>query len=84
MKLVDNWRSWWKWHSTYVFGVLAVLPEVWLNAPDLQAMLPISLVAKVAPLIAILGFLLRIRAQAAKVPPPRPTVPGPDDRLPPA
>lgn len=84
MKLVDDWRSWWKWHSTYVFGVLAVLPEVWLNSPSLQAMLPIPLVAKIAPAIAVLGFLLRVRAQAAKIPPSRPTVPDSDGRVPPA
>jgi hypothetical protein len=84
MKLVDDWRSWWKWHSTYVFGLLAILPEVWLSSPGLQAMLPLWLVARIAPVIAFIGFMLRIRAQASKVPPPRRTVPGPEDRLPPA
>lgn len=68
MKLVDDARDWWKWHSTYVFGALAIFPMVWLNSPDLQAMLPPKLVSEIAPFIGALGFLLRIRAQAKKIP----------------
>lgn len=83
MKLVDDARDWWKWHSTYVFAALAVLPEVWLNSPELQALLPMWLVAKIAPVIGGLGFFLRIRAQGQRIPPPRQTPP-PNDRQPPA
>ncbi|UPG86840.1 hypothetical protein L2Y94_05660 [Luteibacter aegosomatis] len=75
MKLVDDARYWWKWHSTYVFAALAVLPEVWLNSPELQALLPVWLVAKIAPVIGVLGFFLRIRAQGQRIEPPKPTVP---------
>jgi hypothetical protein len=35
MKLVDDARNWWKWHSTYVFAVLAIFPTVWLSSPEL-------------------------------------------------
>jgi hypothetical protein len=35
MKLVDGARNWWKWHSTYVFAVLAIFPTVWLSSPEL-------------------------------------------------
>lgn len=83
MKLVDDARDWWKWHSTYIFAALSILPEVWLNSPELQALLPVWLVAKIAPLIGGLGFFLRIRAQGKRSLPPRPTVP-PSERLPPA
>lgn len=82
MKLVDDARNWWKWHSTYVFAVLAILPEVWLHSPELQALLPVWLVARIAPFIGALGFFLRIRAQGQKVEPPRPMVTK-DQRLPP-
>jgi hypothetical protein len=88
MKFVDDARDWWKWHSTYVFALLAVLPEVWLNSPELQALLPLWLVAKVAPAIAGVGFFLRIRAQASLCKPADrahpPTVPpsGRQDPLP--
>lgn len=83
MKLVDDARDWWRWHSTYVFAALAILPEVWLQSPELQALLPVWLVAKIAPVIGGLGFLLRIRAQGQRIPPPKPTIP-PNDRKPPA
>ena len=84
MKLVDDARNWWKWHSTYVFGLLALAPSIWLDSPELQALLPLWLVAKIAPFIGGLGFFLRIRAQGQKLPPPtRPTAPK-DQRLPPA
>lgn len=68
MKLVADARNWWKWHSTYVFGVLAIFPMVWLNSPELQALLPAALVSKIAPIIGVIGFLLRIRAQLPKPP----------------
>lgn len=72
MKLVTDARNWWKWHSTYVFGLMGVFPLVWLNSSDLQALLPASLVSKVAPIVAALGFLVRLRKQTLRVPPPPP------------
>lgn len=63
MKLVDDWRSWWKWHSTYFYAVIAALPDIWLHSPDLQALLPLPLVAKIAPVIGGIGFFVRIRKQ---------------------
>lgn len=83
MKLVDDARNWWKWHSTHFLAVLTILLDVWLRSPDLQAMLPPIVLAEIAPAFAVLGFLLRIRDQAKRAPPPRPTVPT-DQRLPPA
>jgi len=84
MKLVEDWRNWWKWHSTYVFAVLAVLPEVWINSTLLQALLPLGLVAKIAPFIALIGFALRIRDQVRRIPPAHPVEPKDGERLPPA
>lgn len=83
MKLVSDARDWWKWHSTYVFALLAVFPTVWLASPELQALLPAKLVSAVAPAVAAVGFLVRLRAQAVKVPKPSPTVPSPITRQPP-
>ena len=77
MKLVSDARNWWRWHSTWVFATLAIFPTVWLANPDLQALLPPKIVSAIAPFIAGLGFFLRIREQALKLPPPKPTVPQP-------
>jgi hypothetical protein len=79
MKLVSDASNWWKWHSTYIFGVLAVFPVVWLESADLQALLPATLVSKIAPVVAVIGFVVRLRAQAIKVPLPKPTVPPSND-----
>lgn len=70
MNLVSDARQWWRWHSTYVFTVLAVFPAVWLASPELQAMLPPKLVSTIAPFVAVLGFLLRMRNQVASIPKP--------------
>jgi len=79
MKLVADSRNWWKWHSTYIFGLLAVFPMAWLESADLQALLPATLVSKIAPVVAVIGFVVRLRAQALKVPMPKPTVPSSND-----
>lgn len=82
MKLVDDARNWWKWHSTYFYAVIGGLPEVWLNSPNLQTLLPLKAVGVIAPIIAVLGFYLRIRSQT-KAKPERPVVPPSTSRLPP-
>jgi hypothetical protein len=75
VKLVDDARDWWKWHSTYFYAVIAILPEVWLSSPDFQALLPLKVVGYAAPVIGLLGFYLRVRKQAAKIPAPVPPSP---------
>lgn len=75
MKLVSDARHWWRWHSTYVFAVMAVFPTVWLASPDLQALLPPQIVSLLAPPLAVLGFVLRLRDQLLELPAPKPTVP---------
>lgn len=77
--LVPAAKTWWKWHSTYVFGLMAVFPVVWLQSADLQALLPATLVSKIAPFVAVIGFIVRLHAQALKVPLPKPTVPPSND-----
>lgn len=70
MNLVSDARHWWRWHSTYVFALLGVFPMVWLGSTDLQALLPPKLVSAIAPVVAVVGFLLRLRNQAASIPKP--------------
>ena len=77
--LIPNARQWWKLHSNWVFGLFAVFPVVWLSSPDLQAMLPPKLVSEIAPVVAVLGILARVRKQALKPPLPPVTVPKDSD-----
>lgn len=85
MKLVDDAKNWWKWHSTYIYAVMGIFPLVWLNSPELQAMLPPTLVSKLAPVLAGIGFFLRLRSQAGTLPAlsTAPQVPKPFDSNPP-
>jgi hypothetical protein len=69
MKLVADAHRWWRWHSTYVFAVLALFPAVWLSSADLQALLPPKVVSAIAPAVGVIGFLVRIRKQAESLPP---------------
>jgi len=64
--IVGDWRVWLKLHTTYFFAAIAAMPEIWLNSTDLQTLLPLSVVSHIAPMIGVLGFLLRIRRQASK------------------
>jgi len=77
--LIPNARQWWKLHSNWIFGLFAVFPVVWLSSPDLQAMLPPKLVSEIAPVVAVLGILARVRKQALKPPLPPVTVPKDND-----
>ena len=79
LNLIPNARQWWKLHSNWIFGLFAVFPVVWLSRPDLQAMLPPKLVSEIAPVVAVLGILARVRKQALKPPLPPVTVPKDND-----
>jgi hypothetical protein len=61
-------HAWLASHSAYFYALLAVFPEVWLQSPDLQAMLPATLVSRIAPFVAVIGFALRVRKGLPKPP----------------
>ena len=64
-RTVGNWRLWLRLHTTYFFATIAALPEIWISSPEFQALLPLHVVAHIAPAIGVLGFLLRIRKQVS-------------------
>jgi hypothetical protein len=68
--IVGDWRVWLKLHTTYFFAAIGALPGIWVSSPELQALLPITVVSHIAPFIGALGFLLRIRKQFNKPGPP--------------
>lgn len=74
MNLVPEARYWWRMHSTYIFAIFAIFPAVWLASPDLQALLPPRAVSAIAPVVAVIGYFLRIRDQFRKID-RKPTVP---------
>jgi len=64
MKMVENWKTAWRWHSTQVFAVLAVLPMVWAELPDdIKTQIPANWHPWIVAAIAFGGILLRVRDQ---------------------
>jgi len=75
MKLVDDWRNWWRWHSMQALILLGAIAEWWLNSRDLQSILPPKWVAIVTPVVVAVVALLRLRKQIVGMPRVKPTVP---------
>lgn len=64
MKLVDNARDFWRWHSTWAIAILAALPMVWAELPDdVKAMIPPDWRPWVALALGVAGIALRLRKQ---------------------
>ena len=69
--MIETFKRWHRWltaHQAYFWGLLAIFPELWVASPDLQSMLPAVVVSRVASVIAVIGFSIRLRAsiKAAK------------------
>lgn len=64
MKLVDDWKSAWRWHSTQALAVLAALPAVWATIPaDLKATIPEQCLPYALIAVAVGGLVGRVRDQ---------------------
>ena len=64
MKLVDDWKDFWKWHSTQILAILAAMPVVWAQLPpDLKAAIPDEYLPYIASLVALSGILARVKKQ---------------------
>lgn len=64
MKLVQDWKQAWKWHSTQLMAVAAMLPLVWVQLPpDFKAMIPDAWMPFILPFIAIGAIVGRLRDQ---------------------
>jgi hypothetical protein len=66
VKLVDDVRNSWRWGSTYVFAAIVAFPSIWLASTDLQALLPPRLVSAIAPVVGVLGFVIRITQRSKR------------------
>ena len=64
MKLVDDWKDAWRWHSTWLAGAIAALPFVWAEMPDdLKAYIPDEWQPIVAGVMFVAFMIGRLRAQ---------------------
>lgn len=67
MKLIDDWRSAWKYFSVHALLIAGVLPSVWATLPpDLKAYIPPSIMALITAVIAVSGIVGRLTDQSKK------------------
>lgn len=67
MKLVDNWRSSWKWFSMQCMGAAGAIQTTWaLLSDDMKASIPSHWVAYLTIAILALGGIGRIISQTPK------------------
>ncbi|MDU4093833.1 MAG: hypothetical protein E7H57_11255 [Pantoea sp.] len=66
LRLVKDWRNWWRWHSTKALVLLGLLPTIWLEMPsDLKSMIPSHWLQIASFVVMLLGMLSRITRQKA-------------------
>lgn len=64
MKLVDNWKSAWRWLSVHALAILAALPFVWPQIPpEVQAWIPDEWRPYIVAAIALGGIAGRLIPQ---------------------
>lgn len=64
MKLVDDWKDAWKWHSVWIAAVLAALPVAWASMPaDLKSAVPDTWLPYISGVMFLAFLVGRVRAQ---------------------
>jgi hypothetical protein len=71
MKLVDNWRSWPRWISTWCYAANGSIATAWLVMPaKYQAMIPPHWVMRGVLFFVVTGFVGRLFKQQPPKDPP--------------
>lgn len=72
LSLVDNWKSFWAWYSTWmhligttIAGVLLLVPSM---PPEVQAIVPVKWRVAALGLWLIAGFVARVVKQGPQPP----------------
>lgn len=67
MKLVENWKHFYKWYSTHLIILLAALPEVWAWLPmEWKAALPDGTLKWLCIVVGGLALSARVLSQSKK------------------
>lgn len=65
MKLVNGWSRAWRWHSTQILALVAILPIVWVELPpDIKAMIPAEWRPWIFSAFALAGIAGRLKDQS--------------------
>lgn len=64
MKLIDDWKSFWKMHSMQMMALAGALQVFWPEVPEeIKAELPQNLVHYISLAVLTLGMVLRVVKQ---------------------
>lgn len=67
MRLVRNWKTFWRWTSVQVFAIMMVLPIVWDSLPyDLKDTVPYHWRPYIFTVLAVIGIIGRLRDQGTQ------------------
>ncbi|HBS3050972.1 hypothetical protein R8556_21805 [Klebsiella pneumoniae] len=65
MKLVDDWKSAWRWFSMHALVLAGVIPAVWVELPpDLKTAIPPGAMGAITAVIAACGVVGRLVNQS--------------------
>lgn len=65
MKLVDDWKSAWRWFSMHALVLAGVIPTVWSELPpDLKTAIPPGAMGAITAVIAACGVVGRLVNQS--------------------
>ncbi|EFD1997022.1 TPA: hypothetical protein MA429_002846 [Klebsiella pneumoniae] len=65
MKLVDDWKSAWRWFSMHALVLAGIIPTVWAELPpDLKAAIPPGAMGTITAVIAACGVVGRLVSQS--------------------
>ncbi|HHT0548921.1 TPA: hypothetical protein ACTW9E_001501 [Klebsiella michiganensis] len=66
LRLVEDWRHWWRWNSTKVIVALGALPTIWFELPpEWKTEIPSSWMRIGAIVLMVVGVLSRMTLQKA-------------------
>ncbi|EPJ4017170.1 DUF7940 domain-containing protein [Klebsiella pneumoniae] len=65
MKLVDDWKSAWRWFSMHALVLAGIIPTVWAELPpDLKTTIPPGAMSTITAVIAACGVVGRLVSQS--------------------
>lgn len=65
MKIVDDWKSAWRWFSMHALVLAGIIPTVWAELPpDLKTTIPPGAMSTITAVIAACGVVGRLVSQS--------------------
>lgn len=64
MKLIPDWKDFWRWHSTHIAALAAAMPSAWVMMPDdLKGYVPVEWMPYIGGVMFMAFLIGRLRDQ---------------------